>query len=149
MKKLLALMMAMVMAMAMAACGGDEVAEDPVDEPAVEETISAEDPLLGTWDFCGGMFGDAELTEEEAIDVLNQYGGVLQFVFNEDGTVAMVQGGGSLEGTFVSQGEKGGIATFDYDGGTLEYVCELIDFEGTLVMTATQDNVDYMYFIQM
>ena len=157
MKKFLAMMMAMMMAFSMAACGGGE--EEPVDEPAVEEEVVAEEvgdggadgftlwdvatvetPVLeGTdWDFCGGYMDDTEMTQEDYDATMEMYGGTLQFVFNEDGTAEMVQGGGSLNGYFKYI--EGGVGVeFDNNGEALRYSLIFIDLDG-LTMVALPDN---------
>lgn len=157
MKKFLAMMMAMMMAFGVAACGGSE---EPVDEPAdevVEEVVedtadggadgftlwdvaTVETPVLeGTdWDFCGGYMDDTEMTQEEYDATIEMYGGKLQFVFNEDGTAEMVQGGGSLNGYF--EYIEGGVGVeFDNNGEALRYSLIFIDLDG-LTMVALPDN---------
>ena len=167
MKKFLAMMMAMMMAFSMAACGGGE--EAPVDEPAVEEEVVAEEvgdggadgitlwdcetletpAMEGTvWNFCGAYMDDAELTQEEYEATLEMYGGTLQFVLNEDGTAEMVQGGGSLQGYFEYLEDGIGLA-FDNNGEELRYGCIFMDLGAPTLVSMPDDTGETgLYFKQ-
>lgn len=167
MKKFLAMMMAMMMAFGMAACGGGE--EAPVEEPAdevAEEVLESdggadsftlwdaalqEAPALEgtTWDFCGGYMDDAELTQEEYEATIDMYGGALQFVLNEDGTAEMVQGGGSLQGTYEYLDEYSAGLIFDNNGEELRYVSIFVDLDGlTMVAMPDVSGETGLYFAQ-
>ncbi len=50
------------------------------------------------WSFCGGNLGGVQMTQDDYDAALEQYGGKLEIVFSDDdSTVQMVQGGGTLE----------------------------------------------------
>lgn len=156
-------MMAMMMAFGAAACGGSD---EPVDEPAdevVEEVMDEtgdggadgftlwdaallEAPVLeGTdWDYCGGYMDDAELTQEELDATLEMYGGTLQFVLNEDGTAEMVQGGGSLYGTFQYLDDYSVGLIFDNNGEELRYACIFVELGGCMTLVAMPDDTGEM-----
>lgn len=107
--------------------------------------------LSGTaWNFAGGLVDGVEMEQSDLDEVLAMYGGTLQFVFNEDGTAQMVQGGGVLEGTYeYLEGEAVGVI-FDYNGTELRYACVFTDVSGQLVLMAMDDGVGTMgmYFVQ-
>lgn len=90
------------------------------------------------WSFAGGWIDSAELSEEEFISALETYGGVLQFVFYEDGSAQIVQGNGALEGVYeyVESGIK---LTFDNNGSPLVYACVLTEIDGISVLVAYSD----------
>ena len=165
MKKFLAMMMTMMMAFSFAACGGEEA---PVDEVVEMEAIVAEPgdggadgftmwdvatmetpALEGTvWSFCGGYMDDAELTQEEFDATMEMYGGILQFVLNEDGTAEMVQGGGSLQG-YYEYLDGGARVTFDNGGQELVYTCIFIDLDGATMVAMTDTTGETgLYFAQ-
>lgn len=90
------------------------------------------------WSFAGGWIDSAELSEEEFVSSLKVYGGVLQFVFYEDGSAQMVQGNGALEGVYEYM--EGGIRlTFDNNGSPLVYACALTEIDGISVLIAYSD----------
>ncbi|MGN1231231.1 MAG: copper amine oxidase N-terminal domain-containing protein [Anaerotignum sp.] len=128
------------------------------DDAPAEETATVWDmplceapDLSGTvWNFTGGLVDGVEMEQSDLDEVLAMYGGSLQFVFNEDGTAQMVQGGGVLEGTYeYLEGEAVGVI-FDYNGTELRYACVFTDVSGQLVLMAMDDGAGTMgmYFVQ-
>ena len=136
----------------------DDAAEIPylafgVDDPSQLEHM--EMPEIGgtTWALCGGFNDNVEFTEESLVSALEAYGGVCNFVFNEDGTAQLVQGGGALDGTYEYATDEDGtclavIVTFTYDGGELKYACYYTEVEGVSVMIGfDQSLVNGMYLL--
>lgn len=87
----------------------DSASSDTVAEATDSESTDSTGVLYGltmeeipdladtTWDFAGGMIDGTEMTEDEYNTALSStYGGQLSFVFDGNGNVQMVQGGGSL-----------------------------------------------------
>lgn len=167
MKKFLAMAMAMMMALSMAACGGTEEPAPAEDAEVVEEvtdeadggsddftlwdiaTVETPDLADTTWNFCGGYLEDGEMSQEDGEAALEMYGGKLQFVFNADGTAEMVQGGGSLQGTYqyLEDGSVG--VVFDNNGADLPYVCLFTDLDGlTMVAISDESGTTGIYFAQ-
>ncbi len=128
-----------------------EAAAQAEAEAAAQEsetaTSAVADVVLGSWELCGGLSGGVEWEEADLQSTLEMYGGTLQFVFQEDGTAGMVQGGGILNGTFEVINEEGIGAIFDNNGTELRYICQFADMEGQIVMLVTVDQEDYMYFL--
>lgn len=104
-----------------------------------------------TWYFVGGMLDGVEMTEDEvAATIEDTYGGTLQFEFGDDSTVAMVQGGGTLDGTYqYSEDNTGLLVAFPYDGDELHYIC-LFTESDRLTMIAMPDTTgeNGLYFVQ-
>ena len=93
----------------------ESVEEDAAVETTVEEEIESEEDanvisslwdlanaeipdLAGTtWGFTGGCIDGVEMEQEDLDSTLEMYGGSLDLVFAEDGTVQMVQGAGSFD----------------------------------------------------
>lgn len=134
----------------------DEEVEMPylafgVDDPSQLEHM--EMPEIGgtTWALCGGFNDNVEFTEEVLANSLEAYGGVCNFVFNEDGTAQLVQGGGALDGTYEYVTNEDGtcvaaLVTFTYDGSELRYACYYTEVEGVSVMIGIGESlVDGMY----
>lgn len=107
--------------------------------------VEAPDVSNTTWTFAGGYVDGAELTQEEYDESLQAYGGSLQFVFDDDGGVQMLQGGGSAQGTY-SYGESESVAVvFDNNGTELSYTCLFTDSDG-IYMLAFSDPDNCVYF---
>lgn len=128
------------------------------EEAPAEETVTlwdmplCEAPDLSgtTWNFAGGLVDGVEMEQSDLDELLAMYGGSLQFVFNADGTAQMVQGGGTLEGTYeYLEGDAVGMI-FDYNGTELRYACVFTDVSGQLVLMAMDDGAGTMgmYFVQ-
>lgn len=109
--------------------------------------------LAGTgWEFAGGFLEGAEMEQADAEEVLAQYGGKLQIVFEDEANASMVQGGGSLTGTYsvLEDGNTLGLV-FDNSGTPLPYACHFADANGTLVMLLVNDDTyqTAIYFTQI
>ena len=92
-----------------------------------------------------------EMTQAEMDESLAAYGGTLQFTFDAAGGAKMIQGGGTLNGTYqyLDDGSVGVI--FDYNGEELRYACIFTwTDEGELLMVAISDveGADGIYFVQ-
>ena len=143
----------------------EEVADDTEDTAEAETEFAEGDdgPLWSidmmtepvevagtTWSFTGGCIDGNELTDEEIAASLEQYGGQLDFVFNEDGTAKMVQGGGEVDGTYEQDSTGYGVY-FDNNGTELKYYCAFAQQDdGSIVMIALSDSTGYngLYFMQ-
>ncbi len=115
---------------------------------AAEGTASGDQyaSIVGTWTLSGGLTDGVEWEDADLTSVLEMYGGKMDFVFHEDGTVEMIQGAGSLVGTYEQINEEGIGAIFDNNGTELRYICQLLEVEGNVILLVTVDQEDYMYF---
>lgn len=155
MKKILTLALALAMSLSLAACGSSDSGASTSEVPA-EETQTQQDPGTTegtifddtTWSLAGGQLDGVEMEQADLDSVLEQYGGTLQFAFYSDGTAQLIQGGGTLDGTFESINDTSIGAIFDYNGSELRYGCTVSDVDGQTVMLATTDEVNYLYFVQ-
>ena len=178
MKKFMALMMSMMLVLSLAACGDtEEVAGDaaPVESVAedvaesVEEEIASEEEadtisslwdlanaeipdLAGTtWGFTGGCIDGVEMEQEDLDSTLEMYGGSLDLVFAEDGTVQMVQGAGAWDGTY-EYAEDGITMDVDANGTALSYngIFSMIGDQLVLILMDANntDGLTGLYFVQ-
>ena len=104
-----------------------------------------------TWSFAGGYIDGAEMDQAEMDASLAEYGGKLQFAFDANGGVTMLQGGGSVQGTYqyLDDGSVGLI--FHYNGEELRYACIFSwTDDNELLMVAISDSAgrDGVYFVQ-
>lgn len=104
-----------------------------------------------TWNFSGGYIDGQEMTQAEMDASLAEYGGKLQFQFDANGGATMIQGGGTVQGTYqyLDDGSVGVI--FDYNGEELRYACIFgWTEEDELLMVAISniDGKDGVYFVQ-
>ena len=179
MKKLLAVMMSCTLILSMAACGDTEepdtaapadsvvseevledvsgdVADDTTDTTVVESLWDLEREevpnLTDTvWTFCGGCIKGVEMEQDQVDSALESvYGGTLQFAFDSEGGAQMIQGGGTLEGTYEPMGDNGVGVSFDNNGTEIRYGCIFTKFEDTLAMIAITDEegLNAIYFVQ-
>lgn len=76
------------------------------------------------WYFIGGSADGKEMDQTEVQDLLrSRYGGDLQLHFDGDTAVSMVQGNGSLDGSYEIQADNYTITmSFDDNGTTRSYV---------------------------
>ncbi len=173
MKKFATVTLSLMMALSMSACSGSDEPEETetavVQEAETETEVEAEAdtdtdkmtlwdidridaPELTntTWSFAGGYIDDAEMTQEEMEESLEQYGGQLDFVFGEDGEAQMVQGGGTMEGTYEYLDDGSVSAVFDYNGGELPYTCLFTEQGDQLILVAIADEsgAEGLYFKQ-
>lgn len=115
------------------------------------ETVQIEAPDLSntTWSFAGGILDGDEMTQEDAEAALELYGGTLQFAFDADGGVQMIQGGGTVDGTYSYLDENAVGVVFDYEGTELRYYCVFLESD-QVVMTAWSDETltNAVYMVQ-
>ena len=85
-----------------------------------------------------------------AVSALEQYGGSLQILFKDDKNVSMLQGGGTLEGTYVQVDEGTFSIEFANSESELVYSALFTDVGGTPVMMLFPDNtgLNAIYFTQ-
>lgn len=169
MKKIVALMTSLVMAASLAACGEEEVVVDDSVNSSVESSVEegGQDTTEGsfnvldlpgvegpdvrktTWNFAGGCEDGVPLTEERAYAALEAYGGTLQLVFDEEDGVQMVQGGGTLAGTYQTNEDSSVLLTFDNNGSELVYLCVFADIDGlTMIAVPDDTGLNGLYFVE-
>lgn len=169
MKKIVALMTSLVMAVSLAACGEEEVVVDDSVNSSVESSVEegGQDTTEGsfnvldlpgvegpdvrntTWSFAGGCEDGVPLTEERAYAALEAYGGTLQLVFDEEDGVQMVQGGGTLAGTYQTNEDSSVLLTFDNNGSELVYLCVFADIDGlTMIAVPDDTGLNGLYFVE-
>lgn len=115
------------------------------------EAAAAPEVAGTTWHFVGAMIDGEELDADTAQGVLDtNYSGTLDLVFNEDGSASMVQGGGSIEGTYEYVDDNTVLVTLDNNGSELRYACGFVeDEDGTTMVAMTDDRgYDGIYFMQ-
>ena len=119
--------------------------------PLLQVAVMEIPDLSGTeWNFAGGMIDGTEMTEDEYNTVLSStYGGQLSFVFDGNGNVQMVQGGGSLNGTYEGRDDGLVAVVFDNNGSNLIYACFFTDMDGLTMIALSDDTGDNgVYFVQ-
>lgn len=102
-----------------------------------------------SWGLSGGYIEGEEMTQEDLDQTLEQYGGQLDFNFGEDGQGQMVQGGGTMEGTYEYL-DDGVSVVFDNQEADLPYTCLFTEMNDTLVLVAVPDEsgTTGLYFSQ-
>lgn len=102
-----------------------------------------------SWGLSGGYIEGEEMTQEDLDQTLEQYGGQLDFNFGEDGQAQMIQGGGTMEGTYEYL-DDGVSVVFDNQGADLPYTCLFTEMSDTLVLVAVPDEsgTTGLYFSQ-
>lgn len=96
--------------------------------------IEPGDAVAGTgWEFAGGMADGVEMEQAEADQTLAVWGGKLNIVFGEGNSVSMVQGNGTLKGSYETvEGNTYVISlVFDNAGAELRYAGIFADMGGT------------------
>lgn len=117
------------------------------EELTLWDAVRVETPDVSdtTWNFAGGYLDGHEMTAEEVSSSLEAYGGVCQFVFDAEGGAQMVQGGGTLEGTYEYLDDGVGVI-FDANGTELRYSCIFTDMDGiTMIAISDGDGKNGMY----
>lgn len=140
-----------------------ESTESVPEQTTTEENVTEEFSLLDlplyevpdvsgtTWYFVGGMLDGVEMTEDEVTSTIEDtYGGTLQFEFGDDGTIAMVQGGGTLDGTYqYSEDNTGLLVAFPYKEDELRYICVFTESDGvTMIAMPDTTGENGLYFVQ-
>ena len=174
MKKFLDLVIALAMTLSLAACGGGDTPESepaapsestPVESSASESTPAQTDGplnalplyavpegLSGTgWDFVGGCVNGAEMEQTDIDAALEQYGGMLGIVFDDETGISMVQGAGTLTGTYTAKEDTGLKIEFDNGGEALRYIGVFTEMDGTPVLVLMPDTtgMNGIYFTQV
>ena len=163
MKKILAFMLVLVLAFSLVACGETAPAETPEETPAetpedaAPETTSILElldiyqvPEIANtgWSFVGGYIDGAPMTADEAKAALENYGGTLQLVFAENGAVLMIQGTGSVEGTYEAADENSVTVSFPSISKEYVVVFTVLDETPVLVLVDNADTTMGIYFAQ-
>lgn len=148
----------------------ESVEEEAVVDTDVEEEIASEEEadtisslwdlanaeiipdLAGTtWGFTGGCIDGVEMEQEDLDSTLEMYGGSLDLVFAEDGTVQMVQGAGAWDGTY-EYAEDGITMDVDASGTALSYngIFSMIGDQLVLILMDANntDGLSGLYFVQ-
>lgn len=160
MKRLAALILSAAVAASLSVAVLAAPAPAPAAAPAALEAENslwdlpqAETPDLSNtvWSFAGGYVDGEEMDQAEMDASLAAYGGKLQFTFDAAGGAQMVQGGGTLNGTYqyLEDGVVG--VTFDYEGSELRYACVFswTDEDELLMIALSDDTGDNgIYFVQ-
>lgn len=137
----------------------DNSAKDDTEAAAVGKSLldtlefySIPEGIAGSgWEFSGGYIDGQEMNQEEAASTLEQYGGALQIVFADGSKVSMVQGKGTLEGTYTQADEGTLHIVFSSDNAELNYAALFTDAGGTPVMMLFPDDtgLNAIYFTQI
>ena len=172
MKKYLALILALVMALTLAACGSKSsdsssettdaqtsesadastASDTEVSDTSLWKTITREavPDLAGTtWNYSGGYINGGEMTQDELNASLETYGGKLQFVFADDTNVSMVQGSGSLTGTYAADPDQENCIDVTFPDKNLTYACIFAtnsDGAANLIAIPEADGLNGIYF---
>ena len=112
------------------------------EENSLWELPQADTPDLSNkvWSFAGGYIDGGEMTQAEMDESLAAYGGTLQFTFDAAGGAKMIQGGGTLNGTYQSLDDGSVGVIFAYNGEELRYACLFTwQDEGELPMAANSE----------
>lgn len=135
-----------------------EVAEGEMSEDmwnVIEQLslIEPTDALVGTeWSLSGGMVDGVEMDQAALDDSLEMYSGKLDVVFKDGENISMVQGGGTLEGTYWAMPQEKRLLgiVFDNDGSELKYAGLLADVDGEQVLMLFSDDTgrNAVYFTQ-
>ena len=147
----------------------ESVEEEAVVDTDVEEEIASEEEadtisslwdlanaeipdLAGTtWGFTGGCIDGVEMEQEDLDSTLEMYGGSLDLVFAEDGTVQMVQAEGAFDGTY-EYAEDGITMDVDANGTALSYngIFSMIGDQLVLILMDANntDGLSGLYFVQ-
>lgn len=110
--------------------------------------------VAGTeWGLAGGMLDGVEMEESDLEEVLTtNYGGTLNIVFDSEENISMVQGKGTLAGTYAPLSEKEGVVAivFDFNGTELKYAGLFAEVDGTEVLMLFPDDSgkNVFYFTQ-
>lgn len=111
------------------------------DEIDIYESLTPDDLAGTTWEFAGGYTEGRDLTEEEAVELLEMYGGTLQIEFVDTQNANMVQGGGKMPGNYELANEVLLGLAFELQGTEYLYgaVFTLIDDDAVMVLCAADD----------
>lgn len=118
----------------------------------VYEAPSPNDVAETAWAFAGGYTDGHSITDEEAAEVLELYGGTLRLEFPDAKTANMVQGGGTMPGTFKVLNDGFTLSlSFELQGTSYDYVAAFTyagdadeDLVLVLVSTADPETAFYM-----
>ena len=129
---------------------GGEISEDLTNFISQLALVQPSDAIVNTgWEFSGGILGGVEMDEEMARQSLETWGGTLQVVFGEEGYVTMIQGNGTMEGTYgVTESGNTLVIVFDNEGTAVNYAGLFADVDGTVALMlfpdSTAQNVVYL-----
>lgn len=134
-------------------------ADDTAQEGGIEDFLQGlaiiapgEDIFYTGWEFAGGMLNGVEMNEAAASQALETYGGTLQLLFGDMEVVSMVQGGGSLEGSYTVA-EDGYMLQmiFENEGAQIPYagVFANVNDTFTLMLFSDETGLNVLYFTQI
>lgn len=130
-----------------------EVSDELMDFLAQLSIIEPTDVIIGTgWEFAGGRLGGEEMDEEQAAQSLETYGGSLNIVFDDEENMRMVQGGGTMNGTYGLADDGYTLVIAFNNGGTeIPYAGVFADVEDTVVLMLIADETgqNVIYFTQI
>ena len=131
---------------------GSETENDLGKGNTLWDAVTVETPEMADtiWNFSGACIDGNELNLEEVTETLNLYGGTLQFAFGSDGTAQMIQGGGTLDGTYDYLEDGSVCVTFDNNGTELPCACIFVDLDGLtmIAIPADESGMNGVYFVQ-
>lgn len=137
-----------------AATDGDPYTNYPLLVENLSELYEVDPSTLAPsgWQFAGGYTNGKEMDEQEAAKVLEMYGGTLQLIFESADTAMLVQGGGTMAGSYTVLSDNFTInLALELQGTTYNYVAVFTDLEGTpvLLLVATADPETILYMTQI
>lgn len=136
-----------------------ELGVDSIENVGIAEMLEISNTA---WSFSGGLLDGVEMTQEDLVTVLEQnYSGMFEFVFDEDGVAYMVYGGHTENPVIVTgtygYNEDGMTVSmaFDINGTTYLYDCfltQVSDDAGNiatilLALTDMNDFTNALYFV--
>ena len=95
-----------------------------------EDVVLVPDWLAGSsWEFMGGYLDGENMEQADYDAALEQYGGTLQLDFTSDSEVDMVQGGGTLNGTYYVTDDSLNLG-IDFPDNDLKYAAMFFTQDG-------------------
>ncbi len=103
------------------------------------------DSLADTgWELAGGIFDDTEMEQADVDAVLEAFGGKLQFVFTDDSHVQLVDGEGSVSGTYEIV-ESGYAVHAVFPDNEYYGVYSIVDDWDVLIIVNSKDSEKALY----
>lgn len=103
------------------------------------------DSLADTgWELAGGIFDDTEMEQTDVDAVLEAFGGKLQFVFTDDSHVQLVDGEGSVSGTYEIV-ESGYAVHAVFPDNEYYGVYSIVDDWDVLIVVNSKDSEKALY----
>lgn len=130
-----------------------EVSEDLINFLSQVTIVEPTDFVDTGWEFSGGMVDGIEMDEAQAAQNLEDCGGQLNIIFNDDENVSLVQGNGTLEGIYGPTDNESVIGfVFADDAGNTEVYAGLfteVDEQVVLMLFPDGSGKNAVYFTQI